>query len=1514
MSSAFHDIPETAHVAANELAFAIRDEHPVSPGHTLVVARRVVPTWFEATRDEQLAILDLIDIVKADLDAALQPEGYNVGFNAGPVAGQTVMHLHVHVIPRFRGDMDDPSGGVRHVIPSKGNHVRTARPLATGGRSDPFAAHILPLLRRATDIAIVAAFVQESGLVHIEQPLHAALRRGARVRLLTGDYLGITQADALESLLDWMGAGDTGEDDSGDDVPEQGSTWRLEVRVVETSSLPTRSRSFHPKAWRFEAADLGVAFVGSSNLSRAALGEGIEWNLRVDRDRDASAYERIKHAFEELWRPAQPLTREWTEAYARRARERPDPLPPGELFVDTPHPLPEPHAEQQTALERLRGSRETGRDRALLVFATGLGKTLCAVLDYQQRWDELDRERPPRLLFVAHRRELLLQAARAFRRLLRERDATATVGWFAESTNELHADLVFASVAKLARPTNLEALRHQQFDYVVVDEVHHAAASSYRKILEALHPGSFLLGLTATPERADGADVVGIFDDHVAHRAGVGEGISLGRLVPFHYLGIKDTIDYDNIPWRNRRFDPEQLTAAAETETRMTSLWKQWQEHPGRRTLVFCCSVTHANYVRDWLREQDVAAAAIHSGAGADDRESVLEELAEGTVQAVCTVDVLNEGVDVPAVDRVVMLRPTESNVVFLQQLGRGLRADPGSGKSALTVIDFVGNHRMFLERLRTLLSLGERGGAQDLARVLDGGALDDLPEGCTVDLELEAKDLLSRLFRKGGVDEAERTYREVRDSRDRRPRAGELLRMGVAMAGILERHGGWLAFVEGEGDLLPDERAAHERSREFLNAIERRRMHRSFALAFLAAMLEADALTGIAVSELADRGHRLMQRDPILRADLPDEHQDFEPGPSWDTFWTEKAVLPWLGGAGTRAWFRIADDRLLPAWGPDSGSVAALARLTWELVDFQLARYRRRRQADEPGRSFVCRVTWNQRDPILELPSREQHDLPEGPTDVRLVNGEIWTFRFAKESIHVARRAGMARNALPDLLRGWFGPSAGQPGTSFQVRFEAGPDAYTVGPATDATVINRPRRAIPSYPDLRAAAGHFDSGVLAADVTAIELPIDTQDRDGLFAVHVTGDSMDGGPRPLRDGDYAVFRNDRGAAPATIENRVALVQVPTEDGPPGYQVKRLVRDGAGWRLTSDNPEGPDIRADASMTVIARLVQSFRPEELCPARGARLREGELAQAFGLEAVEARDGIWGGHRFVFVDAPGRLITPSHVADGEPPRAGETAFVLAADDGGWRVLGVGRWVDEAGGWQIPEVDAATWKRWGATRGGVARHACGGAQHGAARRRHPPRLAGEGAVARRPERTGSRSRPQPPRRASHRPRGRGDERADREPHRSRVGRGRGRGGRARWRSPRRGAGQPPSLPRRDAEGLHPMDRHGMGARLVGTNPIVAAPTGRSLRGGRSRWPRVRRALPATDARRGHRHRRSQPRGNPGLWQRAEHRVRPGTRGTAGEARRARGDTARCLRGLDDHGGDAHRGEAAGR
>ena len=317
-------------VASNELAFALRDRFPVSAGHTLVIPRRLVATWFEATSEEQKALFELVTEVKLRLDEEFQPDGFNVGFNVGEAAGQTVMHLHVHVIPRYRGDMDDPRGGVRGAIPSKQKYElgepveRSARPFAclpsfVYGDDQHFADCLREALRHADRADIVSAFVQTSGLSLLLGNLRDALRRGVRLRILTGDYLGITRPDALRQLLRL--------------ADEHAELTPLLFEVAE-------GRAFHPKAYLFFNGPCGVAYVGSSNLSQSALTDGVEWNLRLVSSQDSRDVWRIRPASKHL--VTSPRTKLLTRALDRRIRatrpgaRRPSPREPRR---DCPSPM-----------------------------------------------------------------------------------------------------------------------------------------------------------------------------------------------------------------------------------------------------------------------------------------------------------------------------------------------------------------------------------------------------------------------------------------------------------------------------------------------------------------------------------------------------------------------------------------------------------------------------------------------------------------------------------------------------------------------------------------------------------------------------------------------------------------------------------------------------------------------------------------------------------------------------------------------------------------------------------------------------------------------------------------------------------------------------------------------------------------------------------------------------------------------------------------------------------------------
>ena len=419
-------------IAANDLAFAIFDRFPISKGHALVVSKRLISTWFDASDAEQAAMMSLVGEVRRSLDERLhpKPDGYNVGFNSGIAAGQTVQHVHIHVIPRYHGDVTDPTGGIRHVIPGKANYLLRlpvpAKPssvaISTGHPGDPLWDQICTRLPDAREIDILASFVQLSGLDVIQGALFAALRQGAIVRVLVGDYLYISDPAALRRLHGWMEV-----------VREEFGPSRFEARLIEMQNLPYQPESFHPKAWRILDRAGATLVIGSSNLSRSALKTGVEWNV-VFCAADDSLERSFASAFTNLWALATILTSEVSERYAAAARQSREFRVEPEA-QDVTEPMPDPRLWQEKALERLTQIRLEGYSRALVAVATGLGKTWLAAFDVRAAGEILKRR--PRVLIVAHRAEILVQAERTMRRALDDKWPETTVTWYLGADSNL---------------------------------------------------------------------------------------------------------------------------------------------------------------------------------------------------------------------------------------------------------------------------------------------------------------------------------------------------------------------------------------------------------------------------------------------------------------------------------------------------------------------------------------------------------------------------------------------------------------------------------------------------------------------------------------------------------------------------------------------------------------------------------------------------------------------------------------------------------------------------------------------------------------------------------------------------------------------------------------------------------------------------------------------------------------------------------------------------------------------
>ena len=648
-------------------------------------------------------------------------------------------------------------------------------PRLTTGAEDPLLPLIAKGIDQADSVDLAIAFAMDSGVRLIEPWFRDLLQRGGRLRIVVGDYMDVTEPAALRRLSDLEGAS---------------------VFVFETGA-----GSFHPKAWLFRAAHhRGAAIVGSSNLSQTALTTGVEWNLHSE-----SAADAVDTAFNALLvhPKTRPLTDDWIETYAHRRRSAPLTELAQSIVSDEPlAPAPTPHKIQQAALAALRNTRTLGHRAGLVVLATGLGKTWLAA------FDSLPFQR---VLFVAHREEILTQAMSSFRRIRPE----AHFGRFDGSNKELHAEILFASIQTIGRIDHLRRFAADAFDYIVMDEFHHAAASSYRALLDHFTP-QFLLGLTATPDRSDGADLLPLCGDNLVYHCDLFEGIEEGLLSPFSYFGVPDNVDYAQIPWRSSQFDPTELEAALVTEARAANALEQFHKHREGPAIGFCCSVRHAEFMCDYFAARGLKAVAVHSGPTSAPRTTSLERLGRGDIDILFAVDMFNEGVDVPNIGTVMMLRPTESVIIWLQQLGRGLRKIEGK---LLRVIDYIGNHRIFLTKLRALLGAGpeDRSLLHKLELALTGSL--SLPPGCSVTYELEAVNILRDLLRpKSDVEDLEAQYRDFRMRHGVRPTAAEIAAMGFDPS--KNGHGSWFDFVRDMGD--PIDAQAFTSVQSLLRDIER--------------------------------------------------------------------------------------------------------------------------------------------------------------------------------------------------------------------------------------------------------------------------------------------------------------------------------------------------------------------------------------------------------------------------------------------------------------------------------------------------------------------------------------------------------------------------------------------------------------------------------------------------------------------------------------------------------------------
>ena len=601
------------------------------------------------------------------------------------------------------------------------------------GNNNAFNSQLKKSIAYAESVDIIVSFLMKSGVKLIINDLK---KSKLKIRILTTDYLNITQPEALFILKSEL-------------------KDNLDLRFY------SEPNSFHPKAYFFHTKDDSEIYVGSSNMSKGALTTSVEWNYHFKKSEKPNDFRHFQDTFEDLFfnhsiEVTDEILRDYSKSWTRPKISRP---PTNEKDTQDFEPNP----VQLEALYMLNQSREEGYEKALVVAATGTGKTYLAAFDTKNY---------EKILFVAHREEIIRQAAKTFENIHPDK----SVGLFYANKKDTDTDITFALVQTLGKSSYLNEnyFKKDYFDYIIIDEFHHAVANNYKRILDYFKP-KFLLGLTATPERLDTKDVFALCDYNTVYEIRLKEAINKGFLSPFKYYGIyDDTVNYEDISMRRGRYDEKDLEDKLMINKRADLILNHYLKYQSKTAIGFCSSRNHAEFMAQYFTNHDIPSAAVYSGEQGEythKRQDAIAKLKNNELKILFTVDMFNEGVDIPSIDTVLFLRPTQSPIVFLQQLGRGLRKS--EDKKYLTVLDFIGNYKK-ANLVPFLLS----GNEYDTKTLLNESVLDfEYPEDCYIDFDFQLVDLFKIQARQELKikDKIIMEFESVKESLSHRPSRVEL-------------------------------------------------------------------------------------------------------------------------------------------------------------------------------------------------------------------------------------------------------------------------------------------------------------------------------------------------------------------------------------------------------------------------------------------------------------------------------------------------------------------------------------------------------------------------------------------------------------------------------------------------------------------------------------------------------------------------------------------------------------------
>ena len=665
-------------------------------------------------------------------------------------------------------------------------------------------------IKNATTIDIIVSFLMESGVKLLLQDLKEALNRGVKIRILTGNYLKITQPQALYLLKSEL-------------------KDKVDLRFYNNPN-----KSFHPKAYMFHNPIDSEIYIGSSNISRGALTSSIEWNYRFLKSTAPNDFKVFYDTFEDLFNNhsliitdevLKEYSKQWTRPNIYKDIEK------EESKEDNVINIFEPRGAQIEALYSLEKSREEGFDKGLVVAATGIGKTYLSAFDSAKY---------NKILFVAHREEIIKQAAQSFKNVRNSDD----IGFFYSNQKDTKNSFIFALVQTLGKEQylNEEYFSKDYFDYIIVDEFHHAVSSNYKKIIDYFTP-KFLLGLTATPERLDSKDVFALCDYNMVYEVRLKDAINKGWLVPFRYYGIYDeTVNYEDIDYKNGKYDDKQLEEALMLNKRGEVILNHYLKYNSKRAIGFCTSRHHAEYMAKVFNENNIPSAAVYSGEKgeySEERNIALSKLTSGELKVIFSVDMFNEGLDVPAIDMVMFLRPTQSPTIFLQQLGRGLRKF--KDKKYLNVLDFIGNYKK--ANLVPFLLSGKEYSASECKKNKQGDY--EFPEECIVDFDFKIIDIFKKQAEREMKvkDKVKEQFEVVTQMLGYRPSRVELFTYiddevyQNIRSKAMNPFSNYLEYIKENDKLTHDEEILYNsRGREFINMIETTSMSKTYKMPVLLA------------------------------------------------------------------------------------------------------------------------------------------------------------------------------------------------------------------------------------------------------------------------------------------------------------------------------------------------------------------------------------------------------------------------------------------------------------------------------------------------------------------------------------------------------------------------------------------------------------------------------------------------------------------------------------------------------